>query len=582
MKKTITAIIVTGMFVNGFSQTSQNLRPLNAKPGENWTIKWNRSDDFNQSRPNNAVDYGKWQRNPGQVQTWTWDNDNNAKEVNGVLNLTARFDDAGADRNIFQNCGGATNDLFYTSAMLKSYSKGVYGYYEAKIKGANLFPGVAPAFWMYSDIDDSLTQEGAIRYSEVDVVEMTQRGNRVSGNEMIMDHNLHAIVTTRNKVTSNGYTFQLDTNGNKIPLTNNEITTNKGRRWFRPGNPEVSHDQENVTGQASDPNRFDPRAAFHTYGCRIDQNWITWYVDNREIGRKANTKWHRPMNVALSLGIRAPYTTFCNNAFALPTRQFALNNQNKFPQTMQVDYIRVWELDGNNTNNNPPTEPIDPPSNNNLPSSGSTINLKASNNNKFITVVSNNSNTLKTTANSGTGNNQKFTITNTSDGFVSLKSSANNKFVTATSITNSPLRVGASKAFNRQKFRIETSNGKIVLKAKINNKYIVANNNVLEANGNNKNAALKFDITNFSSTANLIKKEETLEISNLKNNVLVKLENTNSIKNISLFTLLGSLIYHNSTSENNFNLHKNQFQKGIYVLEISSNTGIKTQKIIID
>ncbi|OEK09081.1 hypothetical protein A8C32_14450 [Flavivirga aquatica] len=328
------------------AQIPENSKPLNAEAGENWVIKWNRSDDFGKpGDPEEDVDYTKWERNPQHVQTWTWDNSKNCKQENGILTITARFDDARADRAINQNCGGRTNDLFYTSGILKSFASGAYGYYEARIKGAQLFPGVSPAFWMYSSIDDSITEEGKVRYSEVDVVEMTQRGDLVDDNEMVMDHNLHAIVATRFKVGNNGYTFELDGDGNKIPLAKVDYNTRKGRRWFRPGNPELHDKQENVTGQASDSNRFDPRKDFHYYGCKITPNWITWYVDRREVGRKQNDKWHRSMKVALSLGIRAPYTTFCNNAFALPERQFAINNIDKFPQTMQVDYVRVWELD---------------------------------------------------------------------------------------------------------------------------------------------------------------------------------------------------------------------------------------------
>ena len=345
MKKRTTLLLLTLSSV-AWSQTPENSDPLNALPGEVWEIKTDRSDDFGVDTDNTeqSVNYSKWQRNPAHVQTWTWDNDNNCKQKNGVLSITARFDDAGADRTINQNCGGVTTDLFYTSGLLKSIAKGTYGYYEARIKGADLFPGVSPAFWMFSDIDDSITEEGEIRYSEVDVVEMTQRGDLVAGNETIMDHNLHAVVATRFRVTSNGYDFELDASGNRIPLSEAEFTTNRGRRWFRPGNPELHDAQENVSGERTDPNRFDPRVDFHTYGCKITEEKITWYVDNRIVGEKLNDKWHREMNVALSLGIRAPYTTFCDNAFSLPTREFALANRDKFPQTMQVDYVRVWEL----------------------------------------------------------------------------------------------------------------------------------------------------------------------------------------------------------------------------------------------
>ena len=194
--------------------------------------------------------------------------------------------------------------------MLKSYRKGVYGYYEARIKGAPMFPGVCPAFWLYSSIDDSLEQSGAVRYCEVDVVEMTQREGHEGGNERITDHNLHAIRS----------------NGKKGKA---------GREWQRPNDPRYREKQA-IEYHAP----FDPRDDFHTYGCRVGKQEIIWYVDGVEVGRKPNELWHREMNVALSLGLRAPYALFTDNRL--------MANPNKdpdgFPTSMLVDYVRVWDL----------------------------------------------------------------------------------------------------------------------------------------------------------------------------------------------------------------------------------------------
>ena len=69
---------------------------------------------------------------------------------------------------------------------------------------------------------------------------------------------------------------------------------------------------------------------------------IIWYVDGVEVGRKPNKFWHRPMSVALSLGLRAPYLKWKDNRLVLDGEVGA----GEFPTEMLVDYVRVWELDG--------------------------------------------------------------------------------------------------------------------------------------------------------------------------------------------------------------------------------------------
>ncbi len=84
----------------------------------------------------------------------------------------------------------------YISAMMKSCVTGTYGYYDSRLKGARLFQRVCPAFWLYSTIDDSIAAKGETRYSEVDIVELAQRGDRVKGDDRIADYNLHAILSS--------------------------------------------------------------------------------------------------------------------------------------------------------------------------------------------------------------------------------------------------------------------------------------------------------------------------------------------------------------------------------------------------
>ena len=286
-------------------QSPQNVRPLTALPGENWTIKWNRSDDFNGEQ----VDWRKWLKRPEQFGAWSWDNDTNVKVEGGNLVITLRRGQEPPTTPLKQNQEGRPQPSPYTSGMLKSYGVGTYGYYEARIKGTHLFPGASPAFWIYSRIDDSIVTAGEVRYSEVDIVELTQRPAG-PGNERISDHNLHAVL-------SNGQPGV------------------RGRAWQRPHNPKFKQAQA-IEHRLP----FDPRDDFHTYGCRVDKDVIIWYVDGVEVGRKQNDHWHRKMNVALSLGLRTPYARWENNRL-VPNLEVSGAG---FPTSMKVDYVRVWEV----------------------------------------------------------------------------------------------------------------------------------------------------------------------------------------------------------------------------------------------
>ncbi len=314
MNKTLTISLLLGLGFSSFCMSS-NVQPLNTKEGEVWRLDPGRSDEFNGSK----IDYNKWIQNPKHVQTWTWNNAENAKVDNGALEIKMVYDIH--KRNISNACSqGKTipnSTLYFKSAMLQSYAAGNLGYYEARIKGSKVFPGFSPAFWMYSSFDDSLMEENSVRYSEIDVVEMQQRQAFKKGNERITDHNLHVALTKANA---------------KANPT--------GRAWRRPGKFE---EQENVNVLEKDPGE-----EFHVYGARVTEDFVIWYVDEKEVGRSHNHFWkQRQMQVALSLGLRKPYTEFkCNGFVPLdPVENIANFDGEKFnqnPPSMTVDYVRVW------------------------------------------------------------------------------------------------------------------------------------------------------------------------------------------------------------------------------------------------
>lgn len=284
-------------------------KPPIAKSGETWVLQAKRSDEFS------TKDSTKWNFAPENFGVWSWKN-SNATVAGGKLTLTTRRENH--TRTFWDGCNQKqvpNFPLYYTSGIAKSRATGNYGYYEARIKGANTYPGVSPAFWMYSTIDRSLTSNGDVQYSEIDVVELTQKNDVRKS-----DHDLHNIVVIDGKPT-----------------------------WQRPLQVPFNHNQIMLD--------FDPRNDFHTYGVNVTKDDITWYVDGEKIATKANKYWHRQMNLTLSQGLRAPLTEFrCNQFYPSPNRPSA-----GYPTSMEVDYVRSWvKINGGNSSPTPTPEPTPP------------------------------------------------------------------------------------------------------------------------------------------------------------------------------------------------------------------------------
>ncbi|CAH8284228.1 glycosyl hydrolase family 16 [Mariniflexile fucanivorans] len=266
---------------------------------DKWTIKWNASDEFNDSKP----DWKKWIKtgNLPNTTAWKWDNSENVKINNGIAELTMR-----------QNPNNAPDgETYFKSGILKSYHTFTYGYFEAKIKGTDIREGVCPSFWLYSNFDYSVG-EGETVYGEIDIVELQQFDWYEGHQDDIqdLDLNLHAVVKQNGKGD-----------------------------WRRP--KKYPNEQLNKWRAP-----WDPTKDFHIYGCEVNEQEIIWYVDGVEVGRKPNIYWKRPMNVTLSLGLRKPFVEFFNNrnnAINPETSPKASAKLPGMPTTMYVDYVRVWE-----------------------------------------------------------------------------------------------------------------------------------------------------------------------------------------------------------------------------------------------
>ncbi|MDF1739893.1 MAG: kappa-carrageenase [Verrucomicrobiales bacterium] len=256
-----------------------------------WKLLPGVSDEFDSAWINPA----KWNNNPGSWGAWSWEPENTYLE-SGKLGI----------KMVHEPHLRNQTRLFYKSGILRSHRQMTYGYYEARIKGCDLFPGACPAFWVYSD---GKKYSGKVRYCEIDFVELQM-------NELNHDTNVRDSV---HHIDMNLHLRLADENG--------KVT------WHRPGT-----DPDLCKNAWVAP--WDPREDFHVYGCDVTPETITWYIDGEEVAKKENLYWHEPMNITLSLGLRHPHIGWKGQEIKpVPGAATAEG----FPTSMEVDYVRVWE-----------------------------------------------------------------------------------------------------------------------------------------------------------------------------------------------------------------------------------------------
>ncbi len=248
--------------------------------GDKWELNEQFSDEFNADE----IDLSKWTNDVNDWGPWSWRTDN-VFQRDGYLNV----------QMVYEPHSSRDMEMFYKSGILKSLEPVQYGYFEARIKGCERFPGVCPAFWMKGS-------EGGLS-SEVDFVETQQSPDFLNR----IDFALHA----RDKV--DGQTGWI----------------RETRNWTAP---------------------WDPREDFHIYACEVTPDSIKWFVDGELMVETDNRHWHIPSYIMFSMGLRRPL--FFKEMVADPEEpggysRIRLPNPETsspegFPTAMLVDYIRVF------------------------------------------------------------------------------------------------------------------------------------------------------------------------------------------------------------------------------------------------
>jgi beta-glucanase (GH16 family) len=235
-KRLFYAITAGALALAMVSVGAQQPLPL-SDPSPHWSLRQDYSDEFS----GDEVDARKWDSDVVDWGTWSWE-PSNVQVRGGHLLLTARY----------QEHIRKGQSLFYTSGIVKTKAPPIlYGYFEARMRAAPRYPGVAPAFWAY--------RANEKEWTEIDFVELTQ-----------------------------------DREGPGLIDTNTHVFRQPGRA--------ADPIRERRTWTAP----WDPRDDFHVYACEWNDKEIRWFVDGKLVASRPNQYWHQALDVVISMGMRSP------------------------------------------------------------------------------------------------------------------------------------------------------------------------------------------------------------------------------------------------------------------------------------
>ncbi|WP_298645103.1 spherulation-specific family 4 protein, partial [uncultured Cardiobacterium sp.] len=264
-------------------------------------------DEFN----GNALDENNWGYQTGGwnssgVQNYYSAGDKNVSVSDGSLKITAHHESA----PIVRGSGEDQKSYDFSSGFVQTQGKQAwtYGYFEARLKMPNAENGsLWPAFWMSPN---EAKYGGWPRSGEIDILETRSYINNAD-----RDHD-------------------------------GQIKVAADAHWGTgSGKGKHSHKQGITYVDGSDE--------WHTYAVKWQEGKLEYYVDGRHyhtidnFGAPNATEHPGPFNIPFYLRLNVAV----GGDYMSGKYQDAHNSIDKFPATMEVDYVRVYQLDGNT----PPT-----------------------------------------------------------------------------------------------------------------------------------------------------------------------------------------------------------------------------------
>ena len=180
----------------------------------------------------------------------------NVAVSNGCLNLTARL--MREDEKTVENL--RRGFTMYATSLVRSQEKFSYGYFECRAKTMN--SKVCNAFWLYDPLSDKPEKKFRIGdYSEeIDIFE-------IFGSLKDWYGTVHCLKTPYLEGIVYAGVEKLPNKSKKIALD------------------------------------FDPSTDFHVYGFLWDEKELVWYIDGKEVFRRENDRFHRPLHVTFDCEI---------------------------------------------------------------------------------------------------------------------------------------------------------------------------------------------------------------------------------------------------------------------------------------
>jgi beta-glucanase (GH16 family) len=275
-----------------------------------WTLVW--SDEFTAS----SIDASKW-----DFEQNCWGGGNNEQQCytnraensfveNGILKIVARKENF-TGPNTPDGSGTTTATLPYTSARLrtKGLEEWTFGRFEIRAK-LPFGQGTWPAIWM---LPTNSPYGNWASSGEIDIMEAV---------------NLKTVT------------------GNAAPEARVHGTLHYGRAW-----------PQNVSSGADYtlPNSANPADDFHVYALEWEDGEIRWYVDGVHYATQRSSGWYSQYldgdelknapevapfddqsryHLLLNLAVGGAWAGTVNNTGI---------DESVFPQTLQIDYVRVYE-----------------------------------------------------------------------------------------------------------------------------------------------------------------------------------------------------------------------------------------------
>ena len=264
--------------------SQDNFQPY-AKLSGSWVLDKSFSDEFNKSK----LDETKWWdfnpawhgRKPSHFSR------SNVKVKKGVLRLTAKSLDS---KKVSVQDISRGYDKFST-AIIKSKKRSYYGYYEARAK--SMKAAVCNAFWLYDPLEESVKYREGEYSEEIDIFEIFGKANK----------------------KENKRTYYAAVHRYQTPYVESLVNKKKYKLENRYTRLEVP---------------FDFYEDFHIYGLLWTENELVWFLDGKEVFRRKNDFFKRPLHIIFDAEIMQTWD--------------GLPNIEDLPSTFEIDYVRVWRM----------------------------------------------------------------------------------------------------------------------------------------------------------------------------------------------------------------------------------------------